>query len=90
MDVLVKRAPFCRGACIQWKTKGNFQEQKRCACQQVYKGVLRSTGEAVAVKVQRPGIGENIAIDVRMRWCRRVIALEICVLYLCLHMYLYK
>lgn len=32
---------------------------------QVYKGVLRSTGETVAVKVQRPGIGENIAIDVR-------------------------
>lgn len=31
---------------------------------QVYKGVLRSTGEVVAVKVQRPGIGENIAIDV--------------------------
>jgi predicted unusual protein kinase regulating ubiquinone biosynthesis (AarF/ABC1/UbiB family) len=30
---------------------------------QVYKGVLRSTGEAVAVKVQRPGIGEAIAVD---------------------------
>ena len=30
---------------------------------QVYKGVLRSTGETVAVKVQRPGIGDNIAID---------------------------
>ena len=26
-------------------------------------GRLRSTGEEVAVKVQRPGIGENIAID---------------------------
>ncbi|KAL3145629.1 hypothetical protein ABBQ32_003173 [Trebouxia sp. C0010 RCD-2024] len=30
---------------------------------QVYKGVLRSTGEVVAVKVQRPGIGDHIAID---------------------------
>ncbi|KAG7674837.1 hypothetical protein Ndes2526B_g07677 [Nannochloris sp. 'desiccata'] len=30
---------------------------------QVYKGILRSTGEAVAVKVQRPGIGEAIAVD---------------------------
>ena len=30
---------------------------------QVYKGVLRSTGELVAVKVQRPGIGDHIAID---------------------------
>lgn len=30
---------------------------------QVYRGRLRSTGEEVAVKVQRPGIGENIAID---------------------------
>lgn len=37
---------------------------------QVYKGVLRSTGETVAVKVQRPGIGENIAIDVRILSCR--------------------
>jgi len=30
---------------------------------QVYKGVLRSTGEQVAIKVQRPGIGEAIALD---------------------------
>lgn len=30
---------------------------------QVYKGRLRSTGEVVAVKVQRPNISENIAID---------------------------
>eukprot|EP00891_Asterochloris_glomerata_P009513 jgi/Astpho2/9513/e_gw1.00145.30.1_t len=30
---------------------------------QVYKGVLRSNGETVAVKVQRPGIGDGIAID---------------------------
>ena len=30
---------------------------------QVYKGILRSTGESVAVKVQRPGIGDHIAID---------------------------
>lgn len=30
---------------------------------QVYRGRLRSTGEEVAVKVQRPDISENIAID---------------------------
>ena len=30
---------------------------------QVYKATLRSTGEDVAVKVQRPGIGESIAVD---------------------------
>jgi hypothetical protein len=30
---------------------------------QVYKGVLRGSGESVAVKVQRPGIGESIAVD---------------------------
>ena len=30
---------------------------------QVYRGVLRATGEEVAVKVQRPGIGERIALD---------------------------
>jgi aarF domain-containing kinase len=30
---------------------------------QVYKATLASTGETVAVKVQRPGIGESIAID---------------------------
>lgn len=30
---------------------------------QVYKATLASTGEIVAVKVQRPGIGESIAID---------------------------
>eukprot|EP00887_Chlorella_sp_A99_P005015 scaffold4.g5015.t1 len=30
---------------------------------QVYKARLRSTGEEVAVKVQRPGIGESIAMD---------------------------
>jgi predicted unusual protein kinase regulating ubiquinone biosynthesis (AarF/ABC1/UbiB family) len=29
----------------------------------VYRAVLRETGERVAVKVQRPGIGESIAID---------------------------
>ena len=33
------------------------------ACVQVYRGRLRSTGEEVALKVQRPGIGENIAMD---------------------------
>eukprot|EP00898_Chlorokybus_atmophyticus_P006220 jgi/Chlat1/659/Chrsp103S08594 len=30
---------------------------------QVYKGVLRATGETVAVKVQRPGIAETITLD---------------------------
>uniref|UniRef100_A0A7S3QQ29 Protein kinase domain-containing protein n=1 Tax=Dunaliella tertiolecta TaxID=3047 RepID=A0A7S3QQ29_DUNTE len=30
---------------------------------QVYRATLRSTGEEVAVKVQRPGIGESIAVD---------------------------
>lgn len=30
---------------------------------QVYKATLASSGETVAVKVQRPGIGESIAID---------------------------
>lgn len=30
---------------------------------QVYKGVLRETGEVVAIKVQRPAIGEGIAVD---------------------------
>ena len=39
---------------------------------QVYRGRLRSTGEEVAVKVQRPGIGENIAID--MVLLRRLVA----------------
>ena len=30
---------------------------------QVYRGKLRSTGEEVALKVQRPGIGEQICVD---------------------------
>lgn len=35
-----------------------------CSCHvQVYKGRLKSTGEEVALKVQRPGIGEQICID---------------------------
>ena len=34
-----------------------------CFAGQVYKGILRSTGESVAVKVQRPGIGDHIAVD---------------------------
>jgi predicted unusual protein kinase regulating ubiquinone biosynthesis (AarF/ABC1/UbiB family) len=29
----------------------------------VYKGVLRSTGEEVAVKVQRPGVLETVTVD---------------------------
>lgn len=40
---------------------------------QVYKARLRSTGEQVAVKVQRPGIGDSIAID--MVLLRRLVAL---------------
>ena len=31
---------------------------------QVYRGTLRSNGQAVAVKVQRPGVREQIAMDV--------------------------
>lgn len=31
---------------------------------QVYKGRLRSNGKQVAVKVQRPGVREQIALDV--------------------------
>lgn len=38
----------------------------------MYKARLRSNGEVVAVKVQRPGIGENIAID--MVLLRRLVA----------------
>ena len=30
----------------------------------MYKGTLRSSGQAVAVKVQRPGVREQIAMDV--------------------------
>jgi aarF domain-containing kinase len=30
----------------------------------VYKGRLRSNGKAVAVKVQRPGVREQIALDI--------------------------
>lgn len=35
----------------------------RVTCLQVYRGKLRSTGEEVALKVQRPGIGEQICVD---------------------------
>jgi hypothetical protein len=38
----------------------------------VYKARLRETGEVVAVKVQRPGIGESIAVD--MLLLRRLMA----------------
>ena len=45
----------------------HFKQKKDCASrklsEQVYRGRLRSTGEEVAVKVQRPNISENIAID---------------------------
>ena len=39
---------------------------------QVYRGRLRSSGEEVAVKVQRPGIGDSIALD--MVLLRRLMA----------------
>lgn len=39
---------------------------------QVYRGILRETGEEVAVKVQRPGIADSIAID--MLLLRRLMA----------------
>ena len=36
---------------------------------QVYQGVLRSNNKPVAVKVQRPGVRESIALDVYiLRW----------------------
>ncbi|KAL3153782.1 hypothetical protein ABBQ32_013367 [Trebouxia sp. C0010 RCD-2024] len=36
---------------------------------QVYRGILRRGGEAVAVKVQRPGVRESIALDIYiLRW----------------------
>ena len=38
-------------------------------CVQVYQGVLRSNNKPVAVKVQRPGVRESIALDVYiLRW----------------------
>ena len=36
------------------------------ACTQVYKGRLRGSGRAVAVKVQRPDVRESIALDVHI------------------------
>ena len=44
---------------------------------QVYKATLAATGETVAVKVQRPGIGDSIAID--MLLLRQL--LGVCLLY---------
>ena len=35
-----------------------------CCALQVYKGVLRSNNEPVAVKVQRPGVRDSIALDI--------------------------
>ncbi len=35
-----------------------------CVRIQVYKGRLRATGQVVAVKVQRPGVRESIALDI--------------------------
>ena len=35
-----------------------------CFALQVYKGVLRSNNEPVAVKVQRPGVRDSIALDI--------------------------
>ena len=34
--------------------------------EQVYKGRLRRTGAVVAVKVQRPGVRESIALDIHI------------------------
>ena len=34
--------------------------------EQVYKGRLRSNGAVVAVKVQRPGVRESIALDIHI------------------------
>ena len=46
---------------------------------QVYKGVLRSTGESVAIKVQRPDLGDRISIDIYIvrllaAWAKKNIA----------------
>ena len=36
---------------------------------QVYRGILRKGGQPVAVKVQRPGVRESIALDIYiLRW----------------------
>lgn len=44
---------------------------------QVYRGVLRKGGQPVAVKVQRPGVRESIALDIYiLRW----LAGELCCL----------
>ena len=58
------RVQQCGSLCswlARWKTLSCHVTETRCC--QVYRGVLRSTGEEVAVKVQRPGIGERIALD---------------------------
>jgi len=49
--------PHCSSIFTHRSTKIN------CTVLQVYRGRLRSTGEEVALKVQRPGIGEQICID---------------------------
>lgn len=69
----------CRGACRCWHAvppacacrahpRLHLAGTPACAAAaslgQVYRGVLRSTGEAVAVKVQRPGVASSIALDV--------------------------
>jgi len=46
-----------------WVGRCKVQCVHACAQLQVYRATLRSTGEEVAVKVQRPGIGESIAVD---------------------------
>ena len=38
----------------------------------MYRGTLRESGQAVAVKVQRPGVREQIALDVYI--LRRLLA----------------
>ena len=56
------------------RTVDSYSQCSRPACfaGQVYKGILRATGESVAVKVQRPGIGDHIAVD--MLLLRRLMA----------------
>lgn len=51
----------CRQVCH--KHQGKVALCSKDWCVQVYKGRLKSTGEEVALKVQRPGIGEQICID---------------------------
>lgn len=67
-------APYCF-AVFRSHRRGRYTkgaDYNAIPLAQVYKGRLRSTGEAVAIKVQRPGIGDSIAID--MLLLRRLMA----------------